>query len=76
MKIKTSITLSAKALKIIDSSLNHSGNRSAFIEQAVWTYAEKMKREKRDQKNIEIFNKKSDILNKEAEDVLSYQVKI
>ncbi len=75
MKIKTSITLSDKALRIIDSSLNHSGNRSAFIEQAIWAYAEKVKRKLRDQKDTQILNKKSDVLNKEAKDVLSYQVK-
>ncbi len=75
MKVKTSITLSNEVLKIIDSSLNHTGNRSAFIEQAIWAYTEKMKREFRNQKDAEILNKKSDVLNREAKDVLSYQVK-
>ena len=75
MKVKTSITLSDEVLKIIDSSLNHSGNRSAFIEQAVWAYAENVKRELRNQKDAKILNKKSDVLNREAKDVLSYQVK-
>ena len=70
MKIKTSITLSDNILNEIDNSLNNSGNRSIFIENAVKYYLQKRKKDKRNKKDLEIINSNSDFLNKEAEDVL------
>jgi metal-responsive CopG/Arc/MetJ family transcriptional regulator len=73
MKIKTSITISDTLLKKIDIILNHSGNRSSFIETAIQFYIDKKNKDKRDQNDLEIINSKSEKLNNEAEDVLSYQ---
>ena len=76
MKIKTSITLSDYLLKEIDSILGNSGNRSIFIENALAYYLEMKRRESRDKKDLELINKNHTLLNKEAEDVLEYQVNI
>ncbi|KAF0144308.1 MAG: hypothetical protein FD156_1993 [Nitrospirae bacterium] len=73
MKVKTSITLSEDLLKSIDE-LGRYENRSEFIEKAVKDFIEKQIRRKRELKDLDILNKKADKLNKEAEDVLSYQM--
>ena len=74
MKIKTSITLSEEILQAIDQNLGDSKNRSAFIEHALRDYLKKRSIALRNDKDLEILNKHSKRLNREAEDVLSYQV--
>ena len=74
MKLKTSITLSEDILKAIDRVLDKSQNRSQFIEHALRYYFEETARRDRDNKDLEILNKNSEQLNREAEDVLTYQV--
>ena len=76
MKIKTSITLSDYLVEQIDSMLSSSENRSNFIEEAVKKYIELKRRRTRDRNDLEILNSNIERLNREAEDVLSYQVKI
>ena len=73
MKIKTSITLDAELMKNIDEELGVKTNKSQFIEEAVREYIERRIRKKRDLADLEILNKNAVKLNKEAEDVLSYQ---
>ena len=73
MKTKTSITLSKDILSLIDEHVQGENNRSAFIELAVRTYLEIVKRGKRDQHDLATINRLSDKLNKEAADVLKYQ---
>ena len=73
MKVKTSITLSEEILQAIDEMLEGK-NRSAFIEAALRAYIRLLRKRERDVRDLEILNKKSDRLNQEAEDVLSYQV--
>ncbi|MDO9287950.1 MAG: hypothetical protein Q7T83_04090 [Thermodesulfovibrionales bacterium] len=72
MKIKTSITLSEDVLRNIAEFGRHE-NRSEFIEKAVRDFIERQSQTKRNLKDLDILNKKADKLNKEAEDVLSYQ---
>ena len=74
MKVKTSITLSEDVIKIIDKRISDFKNRSDFIEHAIISYIERLKKEEQDAKDLAILNKEADRLNKEAEDVLSYQV--
>ena len=74
MKIKTSITLSEEILKEVDKLSSQYGNRSVLIEQAIREFLAAGAKRKRDLQDIEILNRRADILNKEAEDVLSYQV--
>jgi metal-responsive CopG/Arc/MetJ family transcriptional regulator len=74
MKTKTSITLSRDILGLIDEYVQGEKNRSAFIELAVRTYLEIVKRGKRDQHDLATINRLSDKLNKEAAEVLKYQM--
>lgn len=76
MKIKTSITLSEEVLREIDQISGESRNRSAFIENAVQDYLKKRAKKIRDDRDLEILNRNSKRLNREAEDVLSYQVEL
>ncbi len=76
MKVKTSITLSKSLLKEIDLIISKSGNRSLFIEEAVKNYLIQKKRFLRNNNDLDIINRSADELNKEADDVLSYQVHI
>ena len=76
MKVKTSITLSKDILTLIDQHAEGENNRSAFIELAVRTYLEMLKRKRRDDTDLKIINRLSEKLNKEAEDVLGYQMEL
>ncbi len=74
MKVKTSITLSEEIIKSIDELFGVQKNRSEFIEKAVKDFIDKEVQKKRDLEDSNILNRNADKLNKEAEDVLSYQV--
>ena len=76
MKVKTSITLSKNLLKEIDLIISKPGNRSLFIEEAIKNYLMQKKRNLRNKNDLDIINRSADELNKEAEDILSYQVNI
>lgn len=73
MKVKTSITLSKALLKEIDSMIGKDSTRSAFIEYAVKEHISLRKMSLRDRKDLYRINQSADELNREAEDVLSYQ---
>jgi len=76
MKVKTSITISGELLESIDRMFGKQKNRSEFIERAVWDFIKRQKQKRRDWKDLDILNRKADKLNREAEDVLSYQVEL
>jgi metal-responsive CopG/Arc/MetJ family transcriptional regulator len=76
MKVKTSVTLSKDIVTLIDQHAEGENNRSAFIELAVRSYLEILKRQKRDSTDLQIINRTSEKLNKEAEEVLGYQVEL
>ncbi|MBI4689068.1 MAG: ribbon-helix-helix protein, CopG family [Nitrospirae bacterium] len=73
MKVKTSITLSEELLHSINELFGRQKNMSEFIEKAVRDFIERQARKKRDMADLKILNKKAERLNREAEDVLSYQ---
>ncbi len=73
MKTKTSVSLSDDLLKLIDGVVDGENRRSAFIEEAVKAYLEVLKRHKRDRKDLQTINRLSERLNREAQDVLSFQ---
>ena len=76
MKVKTSLTLSEELISAIDrKSIGHK-SRSDFIENALWTYLNFLIRQEKNKVDLKIINKNSDTLNKEAQDVLDYQVSI
>ena len=75
MKVKTSITMSDKLLRIVDQRSRRSEtNRSSFIEAAVAEYIRQELRRERDARDLEIINRNADRLNKEAADALTYQI--
>ena len=76
MKIKTSVTLSQEILTLIDQHVEGENSRSAFIELAVKTYLEIIRRSKRDQNDLQIINRLSEKLNREAIDVLHFQAEL
>ncbi|HEX9665518.1 MAG TPA: ribbon-helix-helix domain-containing protein [Thermodesulfobacteriota bacterium] len=74
MKVKTSITLSEDLLEAIDQLSTQFKNRSEFIESALRAYVAKMIRDEQNAKDLAIINERVERLNKEAADVLNYQV--
>ncbi|MCL4457901.1 MAG: ribbon-helix-helix domain-containing protein [Nitrospirae bacterium] len=76
MKVKTSITLSEDIVKYIDVTAGSAQTRSEFIENALRDFIAKQQQKERDLKDLSIINRRAEKLNKEAEDVLSYQVEL
>ncbi len=76
MKVKTSITLSEDIVRYIDASAGDQQTRSEFIEKAVRDFIARRMQKERDSKDLAILNKEAERLNKEAEDVLSYQAEV
>jgi len=68
--VKTSITLPAELLAIIDQV---NPNRSDFIERAARAYLAQAAKTKREARDREIIEHCADRLNAEAKDVLEYQ---
>ncbi len=76
MKVKTSITLSEDLLEAIDKQAGPHKNRSDFIEVALRAYLRQLAREAQNARDLEIINRHSERLNREALDVLAYQVEL
>jgi len=74
MKVKTSITLSGDLLEAIDLRTGRGRNRSEFIEMALRAFLAEAGRQERDARDIDILNRRAKRLNREAADVLAYQV--
>jgi len=73
MKVKASITISKNILEQIDNRINDSYSRSKFIEEAVVYYLKNYQKTTREMNDSKIINSNYKELNKEAEDVLSFQ---
>lgn len=76
MKVKTSISLSQDLVRKIDDLASRYGNRSLLIERAIREFLSSQAKRTRDQRDLDILKRRADALNKEAEDVLSYQVDV
>ena len=74
MKMKTSVTLDGGLLRGIKEHAGDYRSRSEFIEAAVGYFIHHLDRQQAEQRDLEILNRRADALNKEAEDVLAYQV--
>lgn len=74
MKIKTSVTLSDTLLAAIDRHAGKNANRSEFIENAVRSYILALVRKQENLRDLRIINRRAARLNREAEDVLGYQI--
>lgn len=74
MKVKTSITLSRELLEAVDARTGRGRNRSEFIEIALRAFLAKSIRDERGARDLDILNRRAARLNREAADVLGYQV--
>jgi hypothetical protein len=68
--VKTSITL-PKALLVRSDRVDT--NRSALLERAALAYLDRLDRHMRDRRDLEIIDRNSRRLNREAIDTLEYQ---
>jgi len=75
MKVKTSITLSEDVLRAIDERAEVK-NRSEFIETALRAFLTQVIRNERNARDLRLINDRADALNREALDVLDFQVKL
>ena len=73
MKQKTSVTLSEDLLYRLDRLIGPGGNRSALLEKALEAYLTEQERREREARDLEILDRDSAELNREARDVLGYQ---
>ena len=73
MKVKTSVTLSEDVLRALEEHVVSYKNRSDFIEAALWAFIKQKIRDEQDARDRTILSRRADALNKEAQDVLSYQ---
>ena len=76
MKVKTSISLSQDLVRQIDGLAAQYGNRTAVIEKAIRDFLAAEAKRKRDLSDLDILNRHADALNREAGDVLDYQVDV
>ena len=74
MRVKTSVTLSREVLRALDKAAGPASNRSRLIEAAVRDYLARRARAARDARDLEILDRSADELNREARDVLEYQI--
>ena len=76
MKVKTSVSLSEDLVLGMDTLLKHPGlpsTRSAFLEEALRQFIAAAERRARDDQDLDIHNRRSRKLNREAADTLGYQ---
>jgi Arc/MetJ-type ribon-helix-helix transcriptional regulator len=74
MKLKTSITLERDVINAIDQQVDEYGSRSGFLEVAARRLLARLAKEEKDHRDLSIINRRAATLNREAEDVLDYQV--
>lgn len=72
--MKTSITLSQDLVEAIDRLAGSHRSRSDFIETILRSCLEQIERNEMNAKDLEAINRRADHLNREARDVLDYQV--
>lgn len=74
MRVKTSITVEKELLEAVDKLSGKNKNRSEFIEAAIQAYIVQQTRGNENARDLEMINDSADILNREASEVLDYQV--
>jgi metal-responsive CopG/Arc/MetJ family transcriptional regulator len=74
MKIKTSITLESDLISAIDQQTEAFGSRSEFLEAAARQMLSRLTKAEQERRDLELINRRAVILNREAADILDYQV--
>jgi metal-responsive CopG/Arc/MetJ family transcriptional regulator len=73
MRVKTSITIDEDVLRAVDKAAGPPASRSRVIETAVREFLARRKRAAREERDRAILDANADALNREMEDVLTYQ---
>jgi len=74
MKVKTSVTLDRAVVGAIDRLAEEYGSRSRFLEVAAQRLLDRLAKEAKNRREMAILNRRAAALNREAADVLDYQV--
>ena len=73
MRVKTSVTIDERVLRAVDKATTRTRSRSRLIEDAAREYLARRNRAARESRDLAILNEVADDLNREMEDVLTYQ---
>ena len=76
MRVKTSVTIDERVLRAIDRVTGRNRSRSRVIEDAAREFLARRARAAREARDLEILNDAADALNREMEDVLTYQADV
>jgi predicted transcriptional regulator len=76
MRVKTSVTIDERVLRAIDRATSRNRSRSRVIEDAAREFIARRARAAREARDLEILNDAADALNREMDDVLTYQVDV
>lgn len=76
MRVKTSITIDERVLRAIDRATSRNRSRSRVIEDAAREFLARRARAARGARDLEILNEGADALNREMDDVLTYQAEV
>ncbi len=76
MRVKTSITIDQGVLRAIDKTTSRHRSRSRVIEEAAREFLARRARAAREARDLAILNETAQALNREMDDVLSYQADI
>jgi metal-responsive CopG/Arc/MetJ family transcriptional regulator len=74
MRVKTSVTIERKVLRAVDRVVTRGRSRSRIIEEATVEYLARRARAAREARDLVILNREAESLNREMEDVLTFQV--
>lgn len=73
MRVKTSVTIDERVLRAIDKTTTRQRSRSRVIEDAAREFLARRSRAAREARDREILNDAADALNREMDDVLTFQ---
>jgi metal-responsive CopG/Arc/MetJ family transcriptional regulator len=76
MRVKTSVTIEESVLRAIDKTTSRTRSRSRVIEDAAREFLARRARAARETRDLAILNESADALNREMEDVLTYQADV
>lgn len=76
MRVKTSVTIDERVLRAIDKATSRHRSRSRVIEEAAREFLGRRARATREARDLAILNENADALNREMDDVLSYQADV
>jgi metal-responsive CopG/Arc/MetJ family transcriptional regulator len=76
MRVKTSVTIDEAVLRGIDKATGRGRSRSRVIEEAARDFLARRARAAREARDLEILDRNAESLNREMDDVLSYQVAV